>query len=155
VAAERPVATNRQAQFEYELLDRWEAGIVLMGTEVKSARRGQVDLRDSHVVVHDDEAWLVNCHVQPYENAGYAQHEPLRRRKLLLHSAQIHRIGRAIAEKGLTVVALRMYFAGARVKVELAVGRGKKIHDKRESIKKRDEQRASARDSAGRRHGVS
>jgi SsrA-binding protein len=135
------VATNREARFQYELLERFEAGIVLTGSEVKSVRRGQVSLADSHVVVSGGEAWLVSCHVAPYENAGYAQHDPLRERKLLLHGSEVERIARAVERAGLTVVPLRVYFAGSRVKVEIAVGRGKKLHDKRETIKKRDQER--------------
>jgi SsrA-binding protein len=148
-AARRPIATNREARFRYEILDRWEAGIVLTGSEVKSARRGEVNLREAHVRIEGGEAWLVGCHVSPYENAGYAQHDPLRARKLLLHATELHRITRAIAEKGLAVVPLGMYFSGPRVKVEIAVGRGKKLHDKRETVKRRDQEREARRTRQG------
>ena len=138
---QRRIADNRRARFEFELLERFEAGLVLTGSEVKSLRVGGVQLGDAHVVMQGGEAWLVSCHVAPYANAGYAQHDPLRPRKLLLHRTEIFRIERALQAKGLTVVPLRLYFAGQRVKVELALARGKKLHDKRETIRRREEAR--------------
>ena len=144
-AGQRKVADNRRARFEYELLERFEAGLVLTGSEVKSVRGGGVQLGDAHVAVQGGEAWLLNCHIGPYANAGYAQHEAMRPRKLLLHRAEIYRLERGLQTKGLTVVATRLYFAGARVKIEIALARGKKLHDKRETIKKRDEARHAQR----------
>lgn len=138
---ERPVADNRKARHDYELLETLEAGIVLLGTEVKAIREGRVNLRDSFARVEDGEVYLHNVHISPYSHRGYATHEPLRRRKLLLHRAEIRRlIGKAV-EKGFTLVPVRMYFKGSRVKVALSLARGKKTHDKRESIKRREAER--------------
>lgn len=137
----RRVVENRQARFEYELLERFEAGIALTGSEIKSVRAGGVELVDAHVLVRGGEAWLVSCRIAPYANAGYAQHDPVRARKLLLHRHEIAKIDRALQAKGLTVVPTRLYFSGPRVKVEVALARGKKLHDKRESIRRRDEAR--------------
>lgn len=147
--AVRTITTNRQARFHFELLDRWEAGIVLTGSEVKSCRQGAVNLAEAHVRIRSGEAWLVGCHVSPYENAGYAQHEPDRPRKLLLHAAEIRRMEKAVQLRGLALVPTRMYFSGSRVKVEVALARGKKTRDKRDAIKKREQER-SARDAVDR-----
>jgi SsrA-binding protein len=138
---ERPVADNRKARHDYELFDTLEAGIVLLGTEVKAIREGRVNLRDSFARVDDGEVYLHNVHISPYSHRGYATHEPLRPRKLLLHRGEIRRlIGKAV-EKGFTLVPVRMYFKGSRVKVALSLARGKKTHDKRESIKRREAER--------------
>lgn len=144
----RPITTNRKARYEYELIDRWEAGIRLTGSEVKSCRLGKVNLNEAWVRVRDGQAWLVSCHVAPYENAGYAQHDPLRERRLLLHRREIARMEKAVQQAGLTAVPTQVYFLGSLVKVEVAVGRGKKLHDKRESVKARalDRQARSLRD---------
>ncbi|MGH9162447.1 MAG: SsrA-binding protein SmpB, partial [Vicinamibacteraceae bacterium] len=131
---ERPVADNRKARHDYEILETLEAGVVLLGTEVKAIREGRVNLRDSFARVEDGEVYLHNVHISPYSHRGYATHEPLRRRKLLLHRAEIRKvIGKAV-EKGFTLVPVRMYFKGSRVKVALSLARGKKTHDKRESV---------------------
>ena len=141
----RPVAENRQARFRYELLDRWEAGIALVGSEVKSLRSGQVTMTDAHVQVRGGEAWLVGCHVPPYSHASVDAPDPLRVRKLLLRKAEIEKIERAVTQKGMTVVPTKIYFSGAHVKVEIALARGKKLHDKRETIRQREEDRSARR----------
>ena len=139
-AAPGDVATNRQAAFRYNLLDRFEAGIVLQGSEVKSLRSGSVQLKDSYAEVRDGEVWLRNMHIAPYEPAR-ENHDPERPRKLLLHKREIARLIGKTAEKGLTIVPTRVYFKGSRAKFELAVATGKQMHDKRRSIKERDVKR--------------
>jgi SsrA-binding protein len=134
------VATNRQASYRYNLLDRFEAGIVLTGTEVKSLREGKAQLKDSYAVVRDGEVWLIGVYIPPYGPASRENHEPERDRKLLLHRGEIDRLIGQTHERGLTLVPTRMYFAEprSRAKVEIALARGKDVHDKRESIRKRD-----------------
>jgi SsrA-binding protein len=139
-AAAGDVATNRQAAFRYNLLERFEAGIVLQGSEVKSLRNGSVQLKDAYADVHDGEVWLRNMHIAPYEPAR-ENHDPERPRKLLLHKREIERLIGKTAEKGLTIVPTRIYFSGARAKVELAVATGTQQHDKRRAIKERDVRR--------------
>lgn len=131
------LATNRRARHEYHIEDRLEAGIVLTGTEVKSMRQGKVQLRDGYVDVRDGEAWLVSVHVSPYSHGTDANHDPERKRKLLLSRREIDRLGLTIQRKGLTVVPLAVYLRGHLIKVEIGVARGKKLHDKREAAKKR------------------
>ena len=140
-AAPGDVATNRQAAFRFNLLDRFECGIVLQGSEVKAIRKGSVQLKDAYAEVRDGEVWLQNMHISPYEPASRQNHEPERPRKLLLHRREIERLTGQTAEKGLTLVPTRLYFNGSRAKVELAVARGKDMHDKRHSIKDRDVKR--------------
>lgn len=136
------VSDNRQARFQYEILDTLEAGIQLQGTEVKSIRAGKVNLRDGYVLIRNNEAWLLNIHISPYNASGaYFNHEPKRDRKLLLHSKEIRRLIGQLEEKGLTLVPLKMYMKGSLVKLSLGLGRGKKLHDKRDTIKKRQDQR--------------
>lgn len=142
----KPIAHNRNARREYELLDALEAGIALTGSEVKSLRAGKVSFKEGYVRFADGEALLAGVHIAPYENAGYAQHEPDRERKLLLHRAEIERLAAKVAQKGLTVVPVRMYFKNGRVKVEIALARGKKLHDKRDDLKARDVERETARE---------
>jgi SsrA-binding protein len=144
-SSQRVVATNRQARFRYELLDRYEAGLVLLGSEVKALRAGTVTITDAYVKFRGEEAWLANCHVGPYAHATVQPHDPLRERKLLLKKAELEKLRRAVAQKGLTIVPTKIYFVGARIKAEIAVGRGKKTIDKRETIKERDQQRRAAR----------
>jgi SsrA-binding protein len=134
------VATNRQASFRYNLLERFECGIVLTGTEVKSLRDGKAQLKDSYAAVRDGEVWLIGLYIPPYGPASRENHDPERPRKLLLHRGEIERLVGRTQEKGLTLVPTRMYFAGprSRAKVELAIARGKNFYDKRESIRKRD-----------------
>jgi SsrA-binding protein len=139
-AAPGDIATNRQASFRFNLLDRFEAGIVLQGSEVKSLREGGVQLKDAYAEVRDGEVWLRNMHIAPYKPAR-DNHEPERPRKLLLHRREIERLLQASAEKGLTIVPTRVYFNGPRAKVELALAKGKDMHDKRRSIKERDVRR--------------
>ena len=134
----------------YFLSDRVEAGIVLSGTEVKSARDGKIQLNDAFGEVSDGEAWLMNAHIGQYSHGNIMNHEPMRRRKLLLHKAEIKRMQETTRERGLTIVPTKLYLKNGLVKVELAVGKGKKLHDKRETERKR-EQEAEARAAIGRR----
>jgi SsrA-binding protein len=140
-AAPGDVATNRQAGFRYHLLERFEAGIVLQGSEVKSLRDGAVQLKDAYAEVRDGEVWLRNMHIAPYKPASSENHDPDRPRKLLLHRREIERLVGKTAERGLTLVPTRVYFNGRRAKVELALARGKEMHDKRRSIKERETRR--------------
>jgi SsrA-binding protein len=135
------VATNRQASFRFELLDKLEAGMVLRGTEVKSLRTGKATLKDGYVTVRDGELWLHNVHIPPYPPAARENHEPERDRKLLVHRREVERLMGRIREKGLTLVPTRMYFKGPHAKVEIALARGKDRFDKRESIKERETKR--------------
>ena len=144
-AAAGDVATNRQAGYRYEFLDKLEAGIQLQGTEVKSVREGGVQLKDSYAAIRDGEVWLHNAHIAPYAPASRENHEPERPRKLLLHRREIDRLVGTTAEKGLTLVPTRMYFKGPRAKVEIAVARGKDVGDKRRSIKEREQKREMER----------
>lgn len=139
------IAVNRRARFDYEVLQRFEAGIALTGTEIKSVRGHHVQLQGSYARLRDGELWLQDAHIAPYANAGYQQHEPRRDRKLLLHRKEIARIREALEEKGLTLIPLSMYFKNGMAKVELGICRGKKSYDKRESIKKRETERELAR----------
>ena len=142
---------NRQAGHNYFLSDRIEAGLVLTGTEVKSIRTGRVQLKDAYAEVLNNEAWLVNAHISQYSHGNRENHEPLRRRKLLLHRAEIEKLHQKTREKGLTVLPTKVYLKDGLVKVELAVGRGKKLHDKRETARAR-EMEAEARAAVGRRN---
>ena len=135
------VATNRQARFKYHLLESWETGIALQGSEVKSLRDGKVNLKDSYALVRDGEVWLHNCHIAPYEPAAREGQDPERPRKLLMHRKEIERLVGKTQEKGLTLVPTRIYFSGPRAKVELALARGKEHHDKRDAIRERDQRR--------------
>ncbi|OFV79823.1 MAG: SsrA-binding protein [Acidobacteria bacterium RBG_13_68_16] len=132
------LAANRRARYEYEFLERVTAGISLTGSEVKSVRAGHVKLQDGWVAFEAGEAFLAGVHIAPYDNAGYANHDPTRRRKLLLHRRDIARLAAKVAEKGLTVVPLAVGLEGNWVKVELALAKGKKLYDKRETIKRRE-----------------
>jgi SsrA-binding protein len=135
------LADNRKARHDYEILETLEAGLALLGTEVKAIREGRVNLRDSYAVVEKGEVWALNIHISPYSHRGSADHEPLRKRKLLLHKAEIRKlIGRTV-EKGLTLVPLRMYFTRGKVKMAIGLARGKKAYDKRDSIKQREADR--------------
>src|ERR671915_2144613 len=140
-AAPGDVATNRQAGFRYHLLERLEAGIVLQGSEVKSLREGTVQLKDAYAEVRDGEVWLRNMHIAPYKPAARENHDPDRPRKLLLHRREIERLVGKTAERGLTLVPTRLYFKGPYAKVELALARGKELHDKRRDIKAREQRR--------------
>ncbi|MBP6672014.1 MAG: SsrA-binding protein SmpB [Bacteroidetes bacterium] len=142
---ERATVSNRRARFEYEILDSYEAGIVLKGSEVKSLRVGKANLQDSYALVKNGEVWLMNLHISPYEQANQFNHDPVRTRKLLLTKAEISKLSTKSNEKGLTLVPLKLYFKKGIVKVELGVAKGKKLHDKRESIKERDVEREMRR----------
>jgi SsrA-binding protein len=139
-AAAGDIATNRQASFRFNLLEKFEAGIVLQGSEVKSLRQGGAQLKDAYAEVRDGEVWLRNMHIAPYKPAR-DNHEPERPRKLLLHRREIERLLGATSEKGLTIVPTRLYWNGPRAKVELAVAKGKDLYDKRRAIKERDTKR--------------
>jgi SsrA-binding protein len=143
--AERTVVTHRKARHLYDILDRIEAGIALRGPEVKSLRAGQGDLSDSYARIRHGEVWLVNLQISPYVQAGRENPEPKRERKLLLHKVEIERLAGRVAEKGLTLVPLRIYFRDGRAKVELALARGKRVWDRRETIRRREDERAVRR----------
>lgn len=138
------LAVNRKARFEYEFLERLVAGLVLTGSEVKSVREGRVNLQDGYVSFEGGEAFLVNVHIAPYPNAGYAGHEPLRPRKLLLHKRELKRLAGKVQEKGLTLIPLAIGLEGNWIKVELALARGKKAHDKKQALRERDLAREAA-----------
>src|SRR5918992_4533852 len=137
----RDVATNRQASYRYHLLEKWEAGVVLQGTEVKALRAGSAQIKDGYASVRDGELWLHNVHIPPYGPAARENHEPERPRKLLAHRREIDRLVHRTQERGLTLVPTRIYFSDGRAKVEIALARGKDRFDKRESIKARDMKR--------------
>ena len=139
------VATNRQARFKFHLLETWETGVVLQGSEVKSLREGKVNLKDSYALVRDGEVWLHNCHIAPYEPAAREGHDPERPRKLLMHRREIERLIGKTKEKGLTLVPTRLYFKDRHAKVEIALARGKDVGDKRQSIKERELKREMER----------
>ncbi len=140
-AAPGDIATNRQVSYRYHLLERWECGIVLEGSEVKSLREGTVQLKDAYATLRDGEVWLQNMHIAPYGPAARDNHDPERPRKLLMHRREIERLIGKTAEKGLTLVPTRLYFKGPNAKVEIALARGKELHDKRRDIKARDQRR--------------
>jgi SsrA-binding protein len=139
--AQANIAENRKAFHDYHILDTYEAGVALLGTEVKAIREGRVNLRDSYASVDRGEAFLHNVNISPYSHRGYADHEPLRTRKLLLHKREILKLTSQVAEKGMTLVPVRMYFKDGRVKVAVGVAKGKKAYDKRDAIKQRDADR--------------
>jgi SsrA-binding protein len=139
------VASNRYASYRYNLLERFEAGVVLQGTEVKSLRNGGAQLKDGYATIRDGELWLVNVHIPPYAPASRENHEPERDRKLLLHRRELDRITARVNERGLTLVPTRIYFSGSNAKVEIALARGKDVHDKRESLRNRESQREMQR----------
>jgi SsrA-binding protein len=126
------ISVNRQAFHNYDIIEKFEAGLVLTGTEIKSAREGRVNLKDSYGIVKSGEVWLLNCHISPYSHGNYANHDPLRTRKLLLNKSEINRLIGRTTEKGLTLVPLRLYLKNGRLKCEIALAKGRKVHDKRE-----------------------
>ncbi len=134
---EKLLASNRAAYHEYHILEKYEAGISLTGTEVKSVLDGRVQLKEGYVAVRDGEAWLMNAHISPYAHGNRENHEPLRTRKLLLHRKEIEQLGEATVKQGMTLVATRVYLRHRRIKVEVAVARGKKMYDKRETEMRR------------------
>jgi SsrA-binding protein len=150
--AQSNIAENRKALHDFHLLERFEAGIALLGTEVKAIRERRVNLRDSYARVENGEVFLYNVNISPYSHRGYADHAPLRRRKLLLHRQEIRKLIGKTVEKGMTLVPTRMYFKNGRVKVEVSLAKGKKEYDKRETIKRREADRETrAAIKAGRR----
>ncbi len=145
---EKVVASNRRARHEYFLLETFETGIALKGTEVKSLRQGKASLQESYATIKNGEVWLVDMHISPYERGAVDAHEPTRMRKLLLHKKEIRRLVGKLTEKGITLIPLRVYFKNGIAKVELALARGKRAYDKRESIKRREAQREMERNFA-------
>ncbi len=140
------VATNRKAKFEYFLIETFEAGVALQGSEIKSIRAGQISLTEAYIQTDGQEAWLMGAHVSPYEQANRFNHDPLRPRRLLLHKKEITQLWDSVRQKGMTIVPTRVYLKDGRAKVEIALARGKKSYDKRETIAKRDRERDSARE---------
>ena len=136
--AQKIIADNRKAFHDYHVLDQWEAGVALLGTEIKAIREGRVNLRDSFARIDNGEVWLLNVHISPYSHSGYSFHEERRQRKLLLHAHEIQKLTGKIKEKGLTLVPLQLYFKKGRVKVALALVKGKQAHDKRETLRRRE-----------------
>ena len=139
--AQKNIAENRKAFHDYHIVETFEAGMALLGTEVKSIREGNVNLRDSFARVESGEVWIYNVHINPYSHRGSSDHEPTRRRKLLLRKAEIRKLIGKIVEKGMTLVPTRMYFQNGYVKVAISLAKGKKAYDKRETIKRRDAER--------------
>ena len=139
------IAKNKKARFDYQLGETFEAGMALKGTEVKSLRMGKGNLTDSYARLKDGEAWLIGCHISAYPYAYYDNHDPERPRKLLLHKRELRRLTGKIQEQGMSLIPLRLYFKNGRAKVELALAKGKKTHDKRQSIKEREHNREIAR----------
>lgn len=138
---EKVLTVNRQASYNYHLQERLEAGVVLTGTEVKSVRDGQVNLRDSYADLKNGEIWLLNCHISPYTHGSIFNHDPTRSRKLLLHKEEIRRLIGKVRERGFTLVPTRMYLKNGRIKVELALAKGKRTYDKRETERRREAER--------------
>ena len=135
------IASNKKAFYEYHILDTYEAGMQLIGSEVKSIREGKISLKESFIVIRKNEVWLRGCHIASYSHTGFEGHEPLRKRKLLLHKNEITRIGSKLAEKGLTAIPTKLYFKGGFIKLEFGLAKGKKLYDKRAAKKKRDVER--------------
>jgi len=141
----KSVARNKRARHDYHILETWEAGLVLTGTEVKSLRDGKANLSDAYGIVNDGEVYLLNLHISPYEQGNYFNHEPTRTRKLLLHRKEIRKLIGAVEREGLTLVPLELYFKRGKAKVAIALGKGKKLHDKRADLRKKDDEREMAR----------
>lgn len=145
----RIVATNRKAKFEFFLLERFEAGLSLQGSEIKSIRAGQISLAEAYVQTDGKEAWLINAHIAPYEQANRFNHDPRRPRRLLLHKREIRELWDAVRQKGVTIVPVQVYLKNGRAKVEVAIAKGKKLYDKRHEIAKRDQAREIEREQRG------
>lgn len=146
----KTVATNRKAHFEYFLLEHFEAGLALQGSEIKSVRAGQMSLQEAYVNIENGEAWLINAHIAPYEQASRFNHDPLRPRRLLLHRSEIRELWEAVRQKGVTIVPVQVYLKNGRAKLDLAIARGKKLYDKRQEIAKRDAEREMQREQRSR-----
>ena len=142
---EKVVATNRKAKFEYFLLEHFEAGLSLQGSEIKSIRAGQISLAEAFVQTDGENAWLVNAHIAPYEQANRFNHDPKRQRRLLLHKREIRALWDAVRQKGMTIVPVKVYIKDGRAKLDIALAKGKKLYDKRHEIAKRDQEREFAR----------
>lgn len=149
-AAEPVLARNRAAFHDFHIVEAWEAGIVLTGTEVKSARTGQVNLKDAYATIVNGEIWLHNAHFSPYTQGNRENQEPLRTRKLLMHAREIHKLERETSQSRMTLVPLRLYVKGGRIKVEIALARGKNAPDKREAIRDKDLRREADRERGAR-----
>ncbi|NCP86592.1 MAG: SsrA-binding protein [Anaerolineae bacterium CG_4_9_14_3_um_filter_57_17] len=143
------IATNRKASFEYFLLEFFEAGISLQGSEIKSIRAGQVSINEAYVEIREMDAWLMDAHIAPYEQANRFNHDPKRPRRLLLHKKELRDMWDAVRQKGVTIVPTKLYFKKGRAKLEIALAKGKKLHDKREAIAERDQAREAAREMRG------
>jgi len=137
----KTVSKNRKALFEYSILDTLEAGISLKGSEIKSIRAGQVSLQEAYILIEKSEAWLVNSHIASYDAASYANHDPKRPRRLLLHKKEIYDLGMSVKQKGVTIIPIRMYLKEGRAKLEIAIAKGKKLYDKRQDIAEKDMKR--------------
>lgn len=148
--ATKTVATNRKARHEYFILETFEAGLSLLGSEIKSVRAGQISLAESYIEIANLEAWLVDAHVAPYEQAARMNHDPRRKRRLLLHKNEILQLWNAVRIKGVTIIALQVYLKNGRAKVEIALAKGKKLYDKRQDIARRDAEREIQRELRGR-----
>ncbi len=151
-ANDKDIVNNRHAFFEYHIEDKYEAGIALLGTEVKSVMIGRIQLKESYVAVKDGEVWLINAHISPYSHGNKNNHEPLRTRKLLLHRKEIERLEKETTLKGLTLIVTRVYWKNGRIKFEIGVAKGKKLYDKREDLKSKTierETRAQMKDKTG------
>lgn len=146
----KAISKNRKAEFEYFLLEHFESGISLQGSEIKSVRAGQVSLQEAYVQVTENEAWLVDSHIATYNQASYTNHDPKRKRQLLLHRKEIKELWNAVRQKGVTIVPVKMYFKDGRAKLDIAIAKGKKLYDKREDIAKKDTTRDIARAIKGR-----
>ena len=143
------VATNRKAGFEYFLLERLEAGLSLQGSEIKSIRAGQISLTEAFIDIElGKEAWLIDAHIAPYEQANRFNHDPKRKRRLLLHRKEIRKLWNEVRQKGVTIIPLKVYLKNGRAKIEIALAKGKQLHDKRDTIAKRDQERETARNSS-------
>ncbi|NDV23885.1 SsrA-binding protein SmpB [Desulfovibrio sp. JC022] len=142
------IALNKQARRNYEFVETMEAGLVLKGTEVKSLRQGQVSFMDGYINFKDGEAWLIGIHIAPYDHAGHTQHEPDRPRKLLLHAREIEKLQTRVDQKGLTVVPVKLYFSRGKIKLEIALAKGRNVHNRKEELKRRDIARDTARQLA-------
>jgi len=150
--AQKNIAENRKAFHDYHIIESFEAGVVLVGTEVKAIREGSANLRDSFARVEEGQVWVYNIHINPYSHRGYSDHEPTRRRKLLLHRTEIKKLIGKTVEKGMTLVPTRLYFKNGHVKLSLALAKGKQAHDKRETVKRREadrETRAAVKERRG------
>lgn len=142
------IALNKQARRNYEFVETMEAGLVLKGTEVKSLRQGQVSFMDGYINFTEGEAWLIGVHIAPYDHAGHTQHEPDRPRKLLLHAREIEKLQTKVEQKGLTVVPVKLYFSRGKIKLEIALAKGRNVHNRKEELKRRDIARDTARQLA-------